>query len=404
MKTYILRPSQPVEPQKASRVTCPKTAAPAPIPGPILFLGLDVHNDSIAVSLAPSETTEVRRYGIIGGEHDDVLKLIKKLQAAHPGTAMKVCYEAGPRGFALCRCLRGHGVDCILVCPSKVPRKPGERVKTDRRDADDLARLYRAGELTGIYVPEPEDEAMRDLLRARFQVGRQQHRARQQLKMYLLRHNLRYSGTTSWSPAHLRYLAKIKMPFPVQQIVFQEMLDVISEATARLERYDREIERTVPGWRWAPAVRALMSLRGMALLHAATLVAELGDFNRFEHPGQLMGYLGLVPSEHTTGKDRQQGGITKMGNAPARRALVEAAWQYRAPARLSPHLKKRQEGLPKAVTEIAWEAQRRLHHRYTHLTRVGKKKSQVAVTAVARELTGFVWAIGRQVQPVAANP
>jgi transposase len=363
-----------------------------------------MHNDSIAVSLAPSDSIEVRRYGIIGGEHEDVLKLAKKLAEAHPGMLLKFCYEAGPRGFALCRCLRSHGLDCILVCPSKIPRKPGERVKTDRRDADQLARLYRAGELTGLYVPEPVDEAMRDLIRARFQVGRQQHRARQQLKMYLLRHNLRYGGQTSWTPAHLRYLAKIKLPFPTQQIVFQEMLDVISEATARLERYDQEIERAVPGWRWEPAVRALMSLRGMALLHAATLVAELGDFNRFEHPGQLMGYLGLVPSEHTTGKDRQQGGITKMGNAPARRALVEAAWQYRAPARLSPYLKKRQEGLPKTITDIAWEAQRRLHHRYTHLTRVGRKKSQVAVTAVARELAGFVWAIACQVKPVATTP
>jgi transposase len=236
MKTYILRPAKPVEPQKSSPATQPKPAVPVPIPGPVLFIGLDVHNDSIAVSLAPAGSTEVRRYGIIGGEHDDVLRLVHKLQAAHPGTALKVCYEAGPRGFALGRCLRSHGVACILVCPSKVPRKPGERVKTDRRDADDLARLYRAGELTGIYVPEPEDEAMRDLLRARFQVGRQQHRARQQLKMYLLRHNLRYGGQTSWTPAHLRYLAKIKMPFPVQQIVFQEMLEVISEATARLER------------------------------------------------------------------------------------------------------------------------------------------------------------------------
>jgi transposase len=331
MKTYILRDSQPVEPQKSIRTPRSKPAAPVTTHGPVLFIGLDVHNDSIAVSLAPSDSAEVRRYGIIGGEHDDVLKLVKKLEAAHPGTRLKFCYEAGPRGFALCRCLRAHGLDCILVCPSKVPRKPGERVKTDRRDADGLARLFRAGELTGLYVPEPEDEAMRDLIRARFQVGKQQHRARQQLKMYLLRHNLRYGGQSSWTPAHLRYLAKIKMPFPAQQIVFQEMLEVISQATAQMERYDSEIERAVPGWRWAPAVRALMALRGMALLHAATLVAELGDFNRFEHPGQLMGYLGLVPSEHTTGNDRQQGGITKMGNAPARRALVEAAWQYRAP-------------------------------------------------------------------------
>ena len=415
MKTYILRQVRTVESEKSAgparrKPVAAATAAAilerpvAPLKGPVLFIGLDVHNDSIAVSLAPSDAVEVRRYGIIGGEHEDVVKLAKKLAEAHPGRLLKFCYEAGPRGFALCRCLQAHGRDCILVCPSKVPRKPGERVKTDRRDADDLARLYRAGELTGIYVPEPEDEAMRDLIRARFQVGKAQHRARQQLKMYLLRHNLRYGGQSSWSPAHLRYLAKIKMPFPVQQIVFQEMLEVISQAAAQLERYDQEIERAVPGWRWAPAVRALMSLRGMALLHAATLVAELGDFNRFEYPGQLMGYLGLVPSEHTTRNDRQQGGITKMGNAPARRALVEAAWQYRAPARLSPHLQKRQEGLPKTITDIAWEAQRRLHHRYTHLTRVGKKKSQVAVTAVARELAGFVWAIARQVKPVAATP
>jgi transposase len=400
MKTYILLKTKTVEPQKSSSPLPP----PPLLAGLVLYIGLDVHNDSIAVSLAPSDSTEVRRYGIIGGKHDDVLKLAKKLQAAHPGATLKFCYEAGPHGFALCRCLRAHGLDCILVCPSKVPRKPGDRVKTDRRDADQLARLYRAGELTGIYVPQPEDEAMRDLIRARDQVAKGQHRARQQLKMYLLRHNLRYTGQTSWSAAHLRYLAQIKMPFPVQQIVFQEMLNVITEAAARLERYDQEIERAVPNWRWEPVVRALMSLRGLALLHAATLVAELGDFRRFEHPSQLMNYLGLVPSEHTTGNDRQQGGITKMGNGPARRALVEAAWQYVAPARISPHLRKRQEGLPKALTDIAWKAQLRLSHRYHHLTRVGKKKSQVAVTAVARELAGFVWAIGSQVQPRPAKP
>ena len=419
MKKHILRCPKTVEPQKSPRplrpdpaltatvdVICGRLAAPPPLlAGPVLFVGLDVHNDSIAVSLAPSDSTEVRRYGIIGGEHDDVLKLAKKLQAAHPGALLKFCYEAGPREFALCRCLRSHGLECLIVCPSKVPRQPGDRVKTDRRDADQLARLYRAGELTGIYVPDPADEAMRDLIRARYQVGKAQHRARQQLKMYLLRHNLRYGGQTAWSPAHLRYLAQIKMPFPIQQIVFQEMLDVITEATERLERYDREMERAVPGWsRMAGVVRALMALRGMALLHAATLVAELGDFHRFDQPGPLMSYLGLVPSEHTTGNDRQQGGITKMGNGPARRALIEAAWQYRAPARISPHLKKRQEGLPKAITAMAWQAQLRLHHRYQHLTRVGKKKSQVAVTAVARELAGFVWAIARQVQPRPAKP
>jgi transposase len=370
----------------------------------VLFIGLDVHSDSIAVCLAPSDSTELRPYGVIGGRQDDVLHLLKKLSAAHPTATLKLCYEAGPHGYPLCRCLRAHGYDCIIVAPSKVPRRPGDRVKTDRRDAQQLARLYRAGELFAIYVPDPEDEAMRDLIRARDQVGRHQHRARQQLKMFLLRHNIRYTGQTSWTAAHLRYLAQVKMPFPVQQIAFQEVLHAISEACARRERLEEEIQRTVPAWRWAPVVRAFMALRGVALLHAATLVAELGDLSRFAHPSQLMAYLGLVPSEDTTGDDRRQGGITKMGNAPARRALVEAAWNYRCPPRITPPLQKRQEGIPQAVRDIAWNAQRRLYHRFTHLTRVGRKKSQVAATAVARELSGFVWDIARRVQPRPPSP
>lgn len=404
MKTYILRPFPPVEPQRTRShhrpAPRPKVHPPATPSTAALFIGLDVHSPSIAVCLAPSHSTELRPYGVIGGGQDDVLKLLKKLSAAHPQVQLKLCYEAGPHGYPLCRCLRAHGYDCIIVAPSKVPRKPGDRVKTDRRDAEQLARLYRAGELCAIYVPDPQDEAIRDLIRARFQVSRQQHRARQQLKMFLLRHNIRYGGKTSWNAAHLRYLAQIKMPFPVQQIVFQEMLNVISEASTRLERLDQQIERAVVGWRWQPVVRALMGLRGMALLHAATLVAELGDFGRFAHPSQLMAYLGLVPSEDTTGEDRRQGGITKMGNAIARRVLLEAAWNYRCPARITPHLQKRLEGLPNSVTDISWNAQRRLHHRFGHLTRVGRKKSQVAATAVARELSGFVWAIGRLIQPL----
>jgi transposase len=404
MKTYILRPFRAVEPQSTRSQHQPtphsKVSHLATPSQPALFIGLDVHSESIAPCLAPSDSTELRPYGIIGGSHDDVLKLLKKLSAAHPGYQLKICYEAGPHGYPLCRCLRAHGYDCIMVAPSKVPRKPGDRIKTDRRDAAHLARLYRAGELSAIHVPDPEDEAIRDLIRARYQVRRQQHRARQQLKMFLLRHNIRYAGKTSWNAAHLRYLAQIKMPFGVQQIVFQEMLNVITDAGNRLERLELEIERAVPPWRWYPVVRALMSLRGLALLHASTVIAELGDLNRFSHPAQLMSYLGLVPSEETTGEDRRQGGITKMGNEPARRALVEAAWNYRTRPRITPHLQKRQEGLPKAVTDIAWKAQLRLHHRFNHLTRVGRKKSQVAVTAVARELSGFVWAIARLVQPL----
>lgn len=235
MKTYILRDPKTVEPQKRQKRPphapadlrrndpavnalvegiCGPPVAPPPAPGHrVLFIGLDVHNDTIAVSLAPSDSTEVRRYGIIGGQHDDVLRLLKKLTAAHPGVGLKCCYEAGPRGYPLCRFIRQHGADCIIVAPSKVPRQPGDRVKTDRRDADQLARLFRAGELTGIYVPDPRDEAVRDLIRARYQAQKQQHRARQQLKMFLLRQNIRYAGTKPWTQKHLNFLATVKLPF-----------------------------------------------------------------------------------------------------------------------------------------------------------------------------------------------
>jgi len=365
----------------------------------ILYIGLDVHNDSIAISIAPSDFTEVRRYGVIGGTHEDVHRLVKKLQSAHPEATLRFCYEAGPRGYPLCRFLRGLGLECIIVCPSRVPRRPGDRVKTNRRDADQLARLYRAGEIGGIHLPQPEDEAVRDLLRSRDQVLRAQRRARQQLKMFLLRHNIRYAGTTSWTAKHLRYLGTIKMPFSPQQFAFQELLGAISEAGARLERFDAQVEREVAGWRWEPVVRALMSLRGVRLLNAAILVAELGDLARFTRPAQLMSYLGLVPSEDSTGDERHQGGITKMGNSHARRALVEAAHQYRVGARISRQLQARQEGLPKGVTDVAWEAQRRLHHRYKQLSGPGRKKAPVVITALARELSGFVWAIARQVPP-----
>jgi transposase len=396
MNTYLLRNVSKVQPQAS-------LLPPSPT-GPTLCIGLDVHSDSIAVSLAPSDTTEVRRYGLIGGAHDDVLRLAKKLQTAHPQSQLRFCYEAGPHGYPLCRFLGTHGYHCILVSPSKMPRRPGERVKTNRRDADQLARLYRAGELTGIYVPDPQDEAIRDLVRARYQVQKQQHRARQQLKMFLLRHNLRYAGTTSWTPKHLRYLASVKLPFPEQQFVFQEMINVISDATQRLERYDGQVPRVVAGWRWEPVVKALMSLRGLALLNAVTLVAELGDLRRFTTARQLMGYLGLVPSEDSTGDERRQGGITKMGNGIARRALIEAAWNYRVPARVSRELQRRQEGLNKPITDLAWRAQTRLHHRYQHLTTLKHKKAPVAAAALGRELSGFVWAIGQIVSPHPAKP
>ncbi len=243
MKTYILRDPQAVQPQKAQCLEPPDPPTETLVErvvrdgerAPALYIGLDVHTDSIAVSLAPSDSNEVRRYGSIGGTHDEVLRLAKKLQAAHPGVTLRFVYEAGPHGYPLCRCLRAHHYDGIITPPSKIPRKPGERVKTNRRDADQLARLHRASELTALHVPEPEDEAVRDLLRARWQTAKHQHRARQQLKSFLLRHNFRYAGTKPWTQTHLNYLATVKMPFAEQQFVFQEMVNTISEAGARLK-------------------------------------------------------------------------------------------------------------------------------------------------------------------------
>jgi transposase len=222
--------------------------------------------------------------------------------------------------------------------------------------------------------------------------------------MFLLRHNIRYAGITAWTPAHLRFLATVKLPFAEQQLLFQEMVNTITEAGQRLERYDAQLPAVVAAWRWEPVVKALMSLRGLALLNAAILVAELTDLNRFPQPRQLMGYLGLVPSEATSGENRHQGGLTKMGNGFARRALFEAAWHYRQPPRISRGVLARQEGLPKSITDAAWAAQARLYQRYKHLVGPGRKKSQVAVAALARELAGFVWAIGRSVPPREQKP
>ena len=408
MKTYILRNVPTVQRQPQAQPparTGTILGRPAHTAnGPVLFIGLDVHTESIAVSLAPSDFSEVRRYGLIGGTHDDVLRLARKLQAAHPGTELRFCYEAGPHGYPLCRCLRAHGYEGRIIAPSKTPRKPGDRVKTNRRDADQLARLFRSGDLTPIYVPDSQDEAVRDLVRGRWQVAKQQHRARQQLKMFLLRHNFRYAGTKAWTQPHLRYLATVKLPFPEQQFVFQEMINTITEAGERLERYDTQLPRVLAGWRWEPVVRALMGFRGLALLNAITLVAELGDLHRFATARQLMGYLGLVPSEDSTGDERHQGGITKMGNGIARRALTEAAWNYCRPARISRDLLKRQEGLSQAIKDLSWKAQTRLHHRYKHLTTVRHKKSPVAAAALGRELSGFVWAVGQLVAPHAPKP
>jgi transposase len=364
------------------------------------YLGLDVHKETIAVSIAPANTTEVRRYGVIGGSLDAVDKLVKKL--SQPGVELRVVYEAGPCGFVLCRHLRSRGIHCDLVAPSLIPKKASDKVKTDRRDADQLARLYRAGELTAIHVPDQEDEAIRDLVRARYAAVEDLRRLRNRLKGFLLRHGFRYTGKSSWNDAHKRYLAGLVMPQAAQQIVFQENIHAIDEVSDRLNRLTQAVEDALPGWKWEPVVRAIMSLRGVQVLTAMTLVAEVGDFSRFDDARSLMHFFGLTPSEHSSGGSRFQGGITKCGNTHCRRVLSESAWQYRLKPKVSEAMQKRQEQQSQEVRMIAWKAQERLHQRFRQLS--AKKKSVVAATAVARELAGFVWAIARQVKPAEQAP
>jgi transposase len=283
------------------------------------------------------------------------------------------------------------------VAPSSIPKRSGDRVKTDRRDAMMLARLARSGDLTAVRVPDVADEAVRDLVRAREDAVRECRNARHRLKALLLRNGIGYTGKSAWTAAHLRWLATLKMAHATQQIGFQEYLHSITEATARIARLEQAMRDALPAWTLRPLVQALHALRGVQLIAAMTLVAELQDFVRLANPRQLMAYVGLVPGEHSSGPKRRQGSITKAGNPAARRMLVEVAWHYQHSPRVSPIIAKRQDDLPKAVTDIAWKAQLRLNAKFKRLTarRVMKTK---AVVAVARELAGFVWAIGREVQ------
>lgn len=360
----------------------------------VQYIGLDVHKETIAVAIAPANTSEVRCYGIIGGTLAAIDKLLKKL--SQEDVELRFVYEAGPCGFVIHRHLKNKGLRCDVVAPSLIPKKASDRVKTDRRDAEQLARLFRAGELTAIRVPDQEDEAIRDLVRARTAAVIDQRKARQRLKGFLLRLGFRYTGKSSWNDAHKRYLCGLLMPQPAQQIVFQECIHAIDDASQRLERLTQAVEDALPRWKWEPVVRALMSLRGVQVLSAMTLVAEAGDMSRFTEARQLMSFFGLISSEHTSGDKRFQGAITKCGNTHCRRVLTEAAWQYRLKPKVSEAMQKRQEDQSKQVRLIAWKAQQRLHKRFRRLS--VRKKSVVVATAIARELTGFVWAIACQIK------
>jgi len=359
-----------------------------------MYIGLDVHKDTIHIALAPGNGEEVRSYGEVRGDLNAIDKALSKLRGVHP--KLSVVYEAGPCGYALYRHLTKKGITCAVVAPSMIPKRPGDRIKTDRRDAIKLARLHRAGELTGVYVPSAEDEALRDLTRAREDAVIVHKRARQQLSALLLRQNIRYPGKQAWTQAHKRWTARVSMPHPVQQIVFQEYMNAIDEAHQRVERITEQLRLAMETWRVAPVARSLQALRGVSLVAGASVLAELGDLTRFDNPRHLMAFLGLVPSQYSTGPHQRLGAITKTGNAHARRMLVESAWAYRFPARVSRGLRERQEDLPQKVRDIAWKAQARLCHKYRRLAAKGKLK-QVITTAIARELVGFMWAIAKEV-------
>jgi len=361
-----------------------------------MYVGLDVHKESIDVALAPAGRGEVRSYGKVAGDTEAFDKVVHKLRSRHRD--LNFVYEAGPCGYALYRHLTKKGITCSVVAPSMIPKKSGDRIKTDRRDAINLARLHRGGELTPVYVPATEDEAIRDLTRAREDAVAAQKRARQQLGALLLRQDVRYTGGKAWTQAHKRWLASIRMPSPVQQIVFQECLDATDEAQRRIERLTGQLGQVVESWRMAPVSKAIQSLRGVSLIVASSVLAELGDLTRFDNPRQLMAFLGLVPRQYTSGPRQKLGQITKAGNAHARRMLVEAAWAHRFPARVSRGLRDRQEDLPQKVLEISWRAQTRLCGKYRRMMAKGKIK-QVVTTAIARELIGFIWAIAREVKP-----
>ena len=363
----------------------------------VRFIGLDVHAETIAVAIA-EPTGEVRSVGVIPNRPESIRKLVKKLG---PAEQLRVCYEAGPTGYVVYWQLAALGVACEVVAPTLVPVKPGDRVKTDRRDALKLARSYRAGDLTPVWVPDAAHEALRDLVRAREAAKKDQLRARHRLGKFLLRHGRRPpTAMKAWTRTHLTWVkSAVHFEHAAQEATLLDYLHEVDHVASRIERLERAIDaavKTAPV-RIRAVIEALQALRGIALVSAVTIVAEVGRLSRFVKPRQLMGYSGAVASEHSTGDRTRRGGITKTGNAHLRRIVIEAAWAYRHRPAVGPTLRKRQAALDDEVKAIAWKAQHRLHARYRTLTAKGKTKQQ-AVTAVGRELLGFIWAIGVTVE------
>jgi transposase len=362
----------------------------------VRFVGLDVHAETIAVAVAEADG-ELRSVGVIPNRPESIRRLVKKLG---PPEQLRVCYEAGPTGYVVYWQLTALGVACEVVAPTLVPVKAGDRVKTDRRDALKLARSYRAGDLTAVWVPDAAHEALRDLVRAREAAKKDQLRARHRLGKFLLRRGQRPPIVMkAWTQQHLKWVKTMHFAHAAQEATFLDYLHEVEHVAERIERLDGAIDDAVKNApeRMRAVIEALQALRGIAQVSAVTIVAEVGELSRFATPRQLMGYSGAVASENTTGERIRRGGITKTGNAHLRRVVIEAAWAYRHRPGIGATLRKRQKTVRPEVKEIAWKAQHRLHARYRHLTGKGKCKQEV-VTAVGRELLGFIWAIGVNVE------
>ena len=355
------------------------------------YVGLDVHKDSIAVAVAEGGRAPARLLGTLPNEFGALRKCLDRLGSPH---RLRLCYEAGPTGYDLARRLTACGLSCTVVAPSLVP-KDGRRIKTDRRDAVKLAHFLRSGDLVAVAVPEAQTEAMRDLERVRDDAKNAERVARHQLDKFLLRHGRIWGGKSKWTDAHRAWIQAQEFAAAPLRRVRDDGLAAVEGAGQRVAGLTADLTEQAAGWSLWPLVQALQALRGVQVVSAVVLTAEIGDYRRFASPRQLMAYLGLVPSEHSSGGSRRQGRITRTGNAHVRRILVEAAWSYRFRPRVTKAIAARLQPVAEGVRQIAWKAQQRLHRRYVRLISRGKSKQQT-VTALARELAGFVWAIAQE--------
>lgn len=381
--------------EAGTTITEPHTKGAGTMKCTTKFVGLDVSKATISVAVSDRESAPPRYYGSIPNTSESVRKLVKRLGQPED---LLMCYEAGPTGYGLYRHLCELGVPCVVVAPTLIPTKPGDQVKTDRRDALRLSQLLRAGELTAVWVPSEDDEALRDLVRAREFAKRDLRRARQRVSSFLLRHSVDGpQGMRRWSKMFMRWLDTLSFDRRSSQIAFQEYIQTVRDMEARLERLESEIHSWATEGPQAPVIQALQALKGVREITAVTVTAEIGQFSRFDRAEQIMGYSGLVPREHSSGSSTWRGGITKSGNSHVRFVLGESSWAYRhQPATKAP-LRARQKGLDPEVIRIAMKAQQRLHRTYWRLLNRGKSPS-VAATAVARELLGFMWAIACHVE------